>query len=176
MSSFLMMDLRLAARSLRRNPNRTLVAVLTVAMGIIAFLLAGGFIEWIFQSMREATIRWQLGHVQIVRPGYMVKGVADPYRFLLPATSPEFETIQQANGVVSVAQRLAFSGLLSHGDSTVSFIGEGVEPEREVAISDDINLRSGKKAEPLGRKKRPCSAKAWPKTSAWSRETISSCW
>ncbi len=145
MSSFLMMDLRLAARSLRRNPNRTLVAVLTVAMGIIAFLLAGGFIEWIFQSMREATIRWQLGHVQIVRPGYMVKGVADPYRFLLPATSPEFETIQQANGVVSVAQRLAFSGLLSHGDSTVSFIGEGVEPEREVAISDDINLRSGKK-------------------------------
>jgi len=140
-----MKDLRIALRSISRNRNRTLVAVLTVAMGIVAFLLAGGFIEWVFQSMREAAIHWQLGHIQVVRPGYMSKGVADPYRFLLPASSTEFETIRQANGVVSVAQRLAFSGLVSHGDTTVSFIGEGIEPEREAAISDDINLSSGRR-------------------------------
>ena len=137
-------ELRVAIRNLRRNRNRTLVALLTVASGLIAYLLAGGFIEWIFENMRESTIRSQLGHVQIVKPEYFVKGIADPYSFLLPAKSTELESIKQLPEVVSVAQRLAFSGLSSHGDNTVSFIGEGIEPEPEAVVSDQIRIRSGK--------------------------------
>ena len=48
----LLTELRVATRNLRRNRNRTLVALLTVASGLIAYLLAGGFIEWIFENMR----------------------------------------------------------------------------------------------------------------------------
>ncbi|SBT08271.1 conserved hypothetical protein [Candidatus Propionivibrio aalborgensis] len=66
-------DFRLAGRNLRRNANRTLVATLAVGGGTIAFLLAGGFIAWIFQDMREITIHSQLGHIQIVRPDYFEK-------------------------------------------------------------------------------------------------------
>ena len=77
-------NVELAARNLRRNPRRTLVAILTVAFGIVAFLLAGGFISWIFQEIREATIHSQLGHIQIVRPNYYAKGISDPYKYLLP--------------------------------------------------------------------------------------------
>lgn len=136
--------IRLAARNLRRNTNRTIVAVLTVASGVIAFLLAGGFIAWIFQDMREATIRSQLGHIQLVRPGFFDKGVADPYAFLLPAKSSELQSIEQMPGVVSVAQRLIFSGLASYGEVTVSFIGEGVDPERERPLSSRINIMTGR--------------------------------
>lgn len=143
MTGFLITDSRIAARNLMRNRGRTLVSVLTVAIGMISFLLAGGFIEWVFESMREATIRWQLGHIQIVRPDYMKKGMADPYHFLLPAQSAELEAIRHAEGVTNASQRLAFSGLVSHGDTTVGFLGEGIEPERDVAISDEINRSSG---------------------------------
>jgi len=118
--------------------------VLTVASGIIAFLLAGGFIAWIFDDMREATIHSQLGHIQIVRPDYFEKGIADPYAFLLPANSAEQRTVEQAPGVVSVTPRLAFSGLASHGDVTVAFVGEGIDPERERPISSRITILSGK--------------------------------
>lgn len=141
--SKLITELRVASRNLRRNRNRTLVALLTVASGLIAYLLAGGFIEWIFESMRESTIRSQLGHIQIVKPGYMEKGIADPYSFLLPAGSNELKKLKETSNVASVAQRLAFSGLLSHGDATVSFIGEGIEPTHELVISDQIHIRSG---------------------------------
>lgn len=143
MTSLLLTDICIAARSLRRNTSRTLVGILTVAIGIIAYLLAGGFIEWIFESMREATIRSQLGHIQIVRPDYMEKGIADPYNFLLPAESTELETVTRAKGVATVAQRLAFSGLVSHANATISFIGEGIEPALEAIISDKINVSSG---------------------------------
>lgn len=137
-------DLRIATRNLTRNRQRTLVAVASVAMGIVAFLLASGFIEWIFDRMRESTIRTQLGHVQIVTPGYLVKGIADPYRFLLPVGSPELDVVRQAKGVRGFAQRLSFSGLISHGDTTISFGGEGIEPEPEAVISDQIIMSSGR--------------------------------
>ena len=136
-------DLLLAIRNLKRHRGRTAVAVLTVAAGLIAFLLAGGFIEWIFENMRESTIRSQLGHIQVVRPGYLEKGLADPYSFLLPTNSLEQKTISEKPGVVSLTERLAFSGLISHGDSTASFIGEGVIPEKELQISDQIHIRQG---------------------------------
>ncbi len=97
--------------------------------------------------MRESTIRSQLGHIQIVKPGYMEKGIADPYSFLLPANSSELQNIERTPDIVNVAQRLAFSGLLSHGDATISFIGEGIEPERESVISDQIHIRTGKNLE-----------------------------
>lgn len=137
-------DFRIAVRNLWRNRNRTLVALLTVAGGVIAFLLAGGFIAWIFQDMREATIQSQLGHLQIVRPGYFEKGIANPYAYLLPADSPEERAVRSTSGVASLAQRLAFSGLVSLGDATVAFVGEGVDPERERPISKRINIMSGR--------------------------------
>lgn len=139
----LTIELRIAIRNLRRNKNRTAVAVLTVASGLIAFLLAGGFIEWIFENMRESTIHSQLGHIQIVKPDYLTKGISDPYAFLLPGDSPDIKKIRELPTVTNTAQRLSFSGLISHGEVTSSFIGEGVEPENEMVISDQIHIRAG---------------------------------
>lgn len=140
-------ELRIAGRNLIRNRNRTAVAVLTVVGGLLAYLLAGGFIEWIFENMRESTIRSQLGHIQIVRPGYFEKGIADPYNFLLPSNSDELNNISKNPDVVTVAQRVAFSGLVSIGDTTVNFIGEGIDPAREAVISDQIHIRDGRNLE-----------------------------
>jgi len=137
-------DFRLASRNLRRNAKRTVVAVLTVAGGIVAFLLAGGFIAWIFQDMRESTIHSQLGHLQVVRPDYYEKGIADPYAFLLPAQSPEQKLIEGSEGLVSLTPRLAFSGLASHGEVTIAFVGEGVDPVRERPISSRMTIVSGR--------------------------------
>lgn len=140
----LVVDLRIASRNLRRNVRRTVVAVLTVAGGCIAFLLAGGFIAWIFQDMRESTIHSQLGHVQIVRPDYYEKGVADPYAYLLPARSPEQALVEKTEGFSGLAPRLAFSGLASYGDISIAFVGEGVDPVRERPISSRISIVSGR--------------------------------
>lgn len=118
--------------------------MLTVAGGVIAFLLAGGFINWVFQDMREATIRSQLGHIQIVRPGYFEKGIADPYAFLLPGNSPEEEKLRSTAGVDTLTPRLVFSGLASFGEVTVSFSGEGIDPVRERPISSRITIKDGR--------------------------------
>ena len=51
----------------------------------MAFSMASGFMAWVFEDMRDSTVRSQLGHVQIVRPHYFDKGIADPYNYLLNA-------------------------------------------------------------------------------------------
>ena len=140
----LISDFRLASRNLRRNTRRTLVATLTVAFGIVAYLLAGGFIAWIFDQMREGTIHSQLGHLQIVRPGYFEKGIADPYAFLLPEQSVQQRIIETTAGFKSLAPRLSFSGLISHGDTTIAFLGDGVDPEREKPVSTSVSVVSGR--------------------------------
>lgn len=133
----------LAARNLTRQRRRSLLALGTVCGGVVAFLLAGGFIHWIFLQMREATIHAQLGHIQITRPGYFKEGISDPYRYLLPDDTSTVSAIAP-DQISAVSPRLAFSGLVSKEDSTVSFIGEGIDPVREAPITSAISIVSGK--------------------------------
>lgn len=136
-------DLKMAALNLQRNVRRTAIAILSVAAGVVAYMLASGFIAWIFHDMREATIHSQLGHIQITRSGYLDEGIASPYSYLLPTNSKEQKLIEQTPGVKTLTPRLAFSGLLSHGDTTIPFIGEGIEPQSEAAISTRVSIIDG---------------------------------
>lgn len=106
-------------------------------------ILASGFIEYIFWTFRESTIKSQLGHIQIVRPGYHLDGKADPYAFLLPDKVPALESPSQPGHIVAVAPRLAFNGLVSHGESTIAFIGDGVSPRDEAAFGDELHISTG---------------------------------
>lgn len=133
---------RLAARNLVRQRRRTLLALATLCGGVVAYLLAGGFIQWILHDMRETTIHAQLGHIQITRPRYLSEGLSDPYNHLLPATDAR-TLIGSLPEIVTVAPRLAFGGLISKGDATVSFVGEGIAPNLEAPIARAINIVEG---------------------------------
>jgi len=140
----LLADLKLSVRDLARNRRRTLSAASAVAAGVVALMLAAGFIDWIYLAMRDATIHSLLGHVKVVRPGYFGAGAADPFAFLLPdATAPEVAVIEADPRVRTVAPRLAFNALLSRGETTVSFVGEGVVPGKESELSRSISITAG---------------------------------
>ena len=138
------LEFSLALRNVVRQRRRSAVAIGAVAFGITALLLAGGFIEWIFMDFRESTIQSQLGHLQIVKPGYHDAGKADPYAYLLPDAIPELEAPNEARRIKTVAPRLSFSGLVSHGDATLSFIGDGVSPQDEAAFGKGVQISAGK--------------------------------
>jgi len=105
-----------------------LIAIAAIGFGIISMMLAAGYIEWIFWASREGATINQIGHIQVAKPGYYEGGKADPFAFLLPETSPALTVIRGRPEVISVSPRLSFNGLISHGDSTLSFIGEGIDP------------------------------------------------
>jgi putative ABC transport system permease protein len=144
----LKVDFRLALRNILRQRRRSLLALVAIAFGVVSMMLSGGYIEWVFWANRELVAVNQLGHVQVSRPGYHEGGRADPLAFLLPDNAPALEALEQIPGVRSVAPRLTFNGLVSHGDSTLSFIGEGIDPTkdpstRNLAIIEGLSMSSG---------------------------------
>lgn len=136
-------DIRLAWRNVTRQRRRSLVGIASVAFGVVALLLAAGFIEWIYWAMREDAIRAGLGHVQVVRKGYLDAGQADPFAYLLPAKAPERERLEKWAGVRTVSPRLGFSGLASLGDTTLSFLGEAMDPTREAELAAAVRIEEG---------------------------------
>ena len=78
---------RLALRNTLRHRTRSTIAILAIGFGVIAIVLAGGFIEWIFWAIRESAIQTGLGHVRVERAGYQDSGTADPFSYLLPEDS-----------------------------------------------------------------------------------------
>ncbi len=133
----------LALRNLFRHQKRTSIALATISFGVIALLLAGGFIEWIFWGMRESTIHSRLGHIQVTRPGYFQAGSADPFAFLLTEKQFEQAKLEVVPGVEAVSPRLALTGLISHGEVTIGFFGEGVDPEKDADLSKGLTAVAG---------------------------------
>lgn len=140
----LLSSLLFAARNLGRNRRRAGIALMIVAVGVISMVLAEGFVQWIFWAMREGTIQSQLGHVQVVRPGYFKAGAADPFAYLLPADPARARAIEETPGVKLVAPRLSVAGLISHGETTVSFLADGVDPAKEAELSKAFRIVEGR--------------------------------
>ena len=139
-----MVNFQIAARNLARSRRRGLIALLTVAAGVIALVISDGFIQWIFWAMREGTIQSQLGHIQVVRPGYLNAGAANPYAFLLPEKLPQLREIESTPGVKLIAPRLAVTGLVSYGETTVAFMADGVDPQKEAELSKAVRIVKGR--------------------------------
>lgn len=137
-----------ALRCVLRQRRRTFIAAGAIAFGVAALILAGGFIEWIFWATRQGTIQSGVGHITVVRPGYLSEGAADPMRYRLPAESRVLTELKHLPSVRTVAPRLAFSGLISVGETTLSFLGEGVDPESELDFGDVSVVSSGEALSP----------------------------
>lgn len=137
------LDYRTAFRNITRQYRRSLLGIAAVTVGVVSLILAAGFIEWIFWATRNGTIYTGLGHIHVMRAGYLDHGQADPMSYLLPSASTEMQELKQFPKVRTVAPRLSFNGMISHGDATISFIGEGMEPAAESVVSRLMNLSAG---------------------------------
>lgn len=134
-----------AARNLFRHWKRSAIALGSIVFGMVALLLSGGFIEWGLWFGRDSTIHSQLGHMQVTRPNFYTTGIADPFKYLLPTDdSAELASVKRLGQIAVVGPRLSLTGLVSHGESSISFIGEGVDPDAETLLSRSILIREGR--------------------------------
>ncbi|MES1999116.1 MAG: FtsX-like permease family protein [Pseudomonadota bacterium] len=143
----LTVDFGLALRNVLRQRRRSAIAIAAIGFGVMAMMLTAGYIEWIFWANRELATGQQFGHIQVTKRGYQQSGQADPFAFIMPDNSPAFAVVQHTPGVKSVAPRLMFNGLISHGDSTLSFLGMGIDPVQD-PLSHNLIILKGKTLSP----------------------------
>src|SRR5216684_6381043 len=136
--------LKLAIRNVFRNRRRTLITVAAMGFGAAAIIVFGGFVNAIYWGVRESTIRSQVGHIQLYRKGFSEKGNLAPYDYLIHDYAALRAELLKIEHVKTVTARLGFSGLVSTGDTTTSFVGSGVHPEGETDLSSQSIIVDGK--------------------------------
>lgn len=125
-----------------REPRRWLTAAGAVAFGTVGLILAEGFIEQIFRDWREEIVRSHYGHVQVL-PAEELRAKNGSAVTLPPLRAEVERTLSGFPGVV-IAGRLGFVGLASNEDRTISFMGEGVEPDQERTLSKAVIIVEGR--------------------------------
>ncbi len=137
--------LRTSFRSLLRNRRRTIASALAIGFGCIAILLSTGFVEWIYDAIRESAIQTGLGHLQIAAPGYWAEGATDPSKFLVQGTPPAVATLAHDPRVKAIAPQLHFNGLAVVGETSLPFLAIGIDPAVEENISGRLDIVDGDK-------------------------------
>jgi putative ABC transport system permease protein len=135
--------LRIAARNLRRQARHSAFALVAIVFGVTGLALADGFVRDVFFQLGEATVRAQLGHLQLARPGFRDAGAGRPEEFLIERPEPVRAALAGDPRVETVAARLYLSGLASAGKREMPVEVEGIEPIAEAGGSEYLRLLEG---------------------------------
>jgi putative ABC transport system permease protein len=130
-------EAQIAARNVLRHRRHTLLAFIAIIFGISGLLIALGFTQWGYTTLRESFIRTQFGHIRITAKGYFEQGQVPVGKFLLPEILPGLDQMRRDPRVKATFPRVNFSGLVSRDEKTVGFIGTGVD----AAAEEDAGMR-----------------------------------
>ena len=143
MAGFNNMLFFLAFRNLLRNFRRTLAILFTVAVGTGALFAFDGFIQGVLTELREGTIHAHYGYGQINTKGYRDTVYEDPTSHWIGQPQELQDFLIGVEGVKEIFQRVSFSALIKHGNTTVAGLGQGIEAEKEADFFYSLNVEEG---------------------------------
>ena len=127
------MVLSMAWRNLWRNPRRTLLTALTMALSVAFCIFMNSVTAGFMKNMRDAVVDRNLGHLQLHHKDY--PETMSPYD-VVPRASDVIEILKADPEVTNVAPRIQSFAMFSGPDkdaATGAFIG--VDPEAEATLT-----------------------------------------
>jgi len=133
----LLVYLGFGLRSLRRNPQRTLLSLASLVIGIGVVTFLGALVDGWLHGMHDNFILTYTGHLQVQAPGFHDSGsLEDAIRDPAPVEA----VLAQEPAVAAWSERLEASGLASMARGSTGVILLGVQPEREKEVSRLLEL------------------------------------
>ena len=122
----------MAWRNIWRNRARSLIIMLSVALGLVAGLFVLSLYKGMLSSRVDTVIREEVGHLQIHHPSF--KEDFDP-GFVVPDTVEVNNVLKNHPAVIAFAFRTISQGMIatSTGSSGIQIVG--VDPVKENAVS-----------------------------------------
>ena len=142
----------IAWRNVMRNRRRSLLTGGIVVFGFVSFALAGGFMAQTFQGLRDNAVRGGLGHLQFAHARSFDHSADATLEYALTNTAGIAAVLVRDPAVAVVMPRLEFFGLVTAGNRSLPFIGQGVDALAEAQGSNiPASVHAGKWLTP-GRK------------------------
>lgn len=125
--------IRFAVLNVFRNRRRAAITIAITAVGVTAILVGGGFALFTFEGLRESAAR-DTGHVVMAHGDFFTLEEKTPGELGMSDFQTVIEKIEDQEPVKAVLPRLQFTGLISNGEKSTIFIGEGVDPRKEFQV------------------------------------------
>ena len=124
--------LALAWRNVRRTLRRSIITVLSIAVGLAALTFLWAFLDGMNSEMVENTTRYFAGDAQVHLGGYHDDPKLD---LTIPEAAPVVQEIRHDPDVAAAAVRLEGSALASHVDKSRGVRLVGVAPDEEARVT-----------------------------------------
>ncbi|HNQ98093.1 MAG TPA: hypothetical protein PKH81_08380, partial [Treponemataceae bacterium] len=132
-------ELVVALRSLIAHRRKTWAIVASVAMGICALVLVGGYYEYNFWGLKQALIRSQYAHLQLYQKGYLGERDVSPFTLPISDSSGLIELLEKKSSVITAAPRSRAMGMINGHPVEIW----GVDPDREARIFTFTTAKRG---------------------------------
>jgi putative ABC transport system permease protein len=107
-----------------------------ICVGVIAVLVAWGFVSATYWGLREVTIATGIGHIQIGNKGTFNDAVYIEDKGMPGVIVEKIMKYCAAKEHVRFAmKRIGFEGLITFNNKTLTFVGTGIEPGKEIRLS-----------------------------------------
>lgn len=136
-------NLKMAWRNVMRHRKRSLMAVTVVALGYFAMSSMAGFALFSYQSLAQFSAE-STGHVTIHHKDYYDGVEENPLQNGMENWEPLYKQVLQDDKVRMVVPHVIFSGLLSNGEKSEIFMGDGTTVNGMRAQALSIQLVDGR--------------------------------
>lgn len=129
--------IKLSFRNILRNKRRSLITIAAIGFGYAAISLSHGYMHNAYQGLRNVAISAEgLSHLRINKPGGQGKAKLDPGKtmFSEEETKKIIRLVGEEDGVVVATPQIQVTGMVSNGETTTVFIGQGVIPKDDRLI------------------------------------------
>lgn len=142
---------KLGIRNIYRNRRRSLATGLAIASGFAAINLFSGYIDNVYSGLSQQAIRGErLGHLMITKQDALSSGKLEPEKYLFSGAelSRLLELLRTDTDLELVTLRLGVSGIVSNGQVSTIFIGEGMIPADVVTLRGNFRQDRGELLNP----------------------------
>jgi ABC-type lipoprotein release transport system permease subunit len=138
--------MKIAARGIGRNPQRTALTVAASAFGVGAFVFLIGFVDGYLVQLVENSTGYVTGHLQVQHPRFRTE--MDPANSLVDAEGL-LARVRALPHVAAAAPRIQAMALANSASQSQNLVLVGIDPaaERQVTFMDRA-VRSGRMLQP----------------------------
>jgi len=120
----------LAYKNLWRNKRRTILAEISITLGVVVIICTGNFLNGMQRGWAMQEIDSNTGAFQVEHSDYKEKGKAEPLKTTLENSAALIDEISVAPGVSGAFGKLNFTGMVSSGLKSTFFEGVAVDVTR----------------------------------------------
>lgn len=134
--------LKLAWQNLGRNRRRTIATLMLVSMAVAGLLTTSGFALYTYESLQEFAMR-ENGQLMMTHADFFELEEEYPLQFGISESERIRESLLKDLNLSYVLPSIQFNGLITNGEKSTIFIGEGVDVDLPKVMGPALSIKEG---------------------------------